>query len=196
MSRPLIIQVVGYKHTGKTTMICKLIEQLRSKALRVATVKHDAHDFDIDREGTDTWRHGQAGASAVAIASPYRTAVMRSEAQPLQRGSIGEREQLERLLSLLGDVDVIVIEGYKAAGYPKILLIREPEHWRLLHELTSVCAVVYWPEAEPPPSVTGNVQPSLLLVPLADAHGSSLNRLLASVQANASKELQGNEGEA
>mgnify|MGYP000100223142 CR=1 FL=1 len=180
VSKPLIIQVVGYKHTGKTTLVCKLVERWKSSSARIATIKHDAHDFNIDREGTDTWRHRQAGAAAVVIASPHRIAVMRSEPQPVQRGTDSERRQLDNLLAQLADMDVVLVEGYKSAAYPKIVLIREHAHWCLLDTLTNVVAAVYWPEAELPVSEANETDSSVLHIPLHEAAGPSMmDRLLA-----------------
>lgn len=182
MSKPFIIQVVGYKHTGKTTLICKLVELLSSSSLRVATVKHDAHDFAIDREGTDTWRHRQAGAAAVVIASPYRMAVMRREQQPITRGSQDELLQLDHLLLQLNDMDIVLVEGYKSAAYPKIVMVREQAHWRLLDELLNVIAAVYWPEAEPVGSGVDEKHTSLLLVALDEALDKALLQRLRAIQ--------------
>ena len=131
---PLIVQVVGYKNTGKTTLVCKLVERFKADGHTVATIKHDAHDFEIDRPGTDTWKQQQAGADMTAITSPHRTAWL--SAAPLS---------LDELIARMAGADVILIEGFKDAPYPKLVLLKQPEDSRLLG-LSGVIAAVCWDE--------------------------------------------------
>ncbi|WP_232345306.1 molybdopterin-guanine dinucleotide biosynthesis protein B [Paenactinomyces guangxiensis] len=126
-----IVQVVGYKNSGKTTLICHLIGQLAEKGLRVGTVKHDSHDFQWDTAGTDTWKHTAAGAHTVAITSTKKTAVFKQKPA-----------SLDELVSGMDDVDVILVEGFKQEKYPKVLLIRNVDDTQLLQQLTNVIAVV------------------------------------------------------
>jgi len=107
-----IVSIVGTSDSGKTTLIERLIPRLIRKGYRVATVKHDVHGFEIDHEGKDSWRHKRAGASTVVLSSPERVAVIKDV----------EREQtLEEIRSAcVGDVDLIVTEGYKRSAFPKI----------------------------------------------------------------------------
>ena len=72
-----IVSVVGKSDSGKTTLIEKLVPELTRRGYRVATVKHDMHGFEVDREGKDSWRHKQAGAHTVVIASPQKIALIR-----------------------------------------------------------------------------------------------------------------------
>ena len=72
-----IISIVGKSDSGKTTLIEKLVPELTRKGYRVATVKHDVHGFEVDREGKDSWRHKQAGAHTVIISSPQKIALIR-----------------------------------------------------------------------------------------------------------------------
>lgn len=131
---PHIVQIVGYKNTGKSTLTAELTRYLSSEGLRVAVIKHDGHDhFQMDHEGTDSYRFNQAGASAVVVMSEKRTAVI--EQQPTS---------LETMLSRLSDYDWILIEGYKAAPYPKLVMIREEQHVAILQKLKGVMAVVSW----------------------------------------------------
>lgn len=131
---PHIVQIVGYKNTGKSTLTAELTRYLSSEGLRVAVIKHDGHDhFQMDHEGTDSYRFNQAGASAVVVMSEKRTAVI--EQQPTS---------LETMLSRLSDYDWILIEGYKAASYPKLVMIREEQHVAILQKLKGVMAVVSW----------------------------------------------------
>ncbi|WP_336781952.1 molybdopterin-guanine dinucleotide biosynthesis protein B [Paenibacillus illinoisensis] len=131
---PHIVQIVGYKNTGKSTLTAELTRYLSSEGLRVAVIKHDGHDhFQMDHEGTDSFRFNQAGASAVVVMSEKRTAII--EQQPTS---------LETMLTRLSDYDWILIEGYKAAPYPKLVMIREEQHLAILQKLKGVMAVVSW----------------------------------------------------
>ena len=75
--RTPVVSVVGRSGSGKTTLIEKLVPALKARGLRVGTIKHDAHRFEIDREGKDSWRHRQAGAEAVLISSREKIALVR-----------------------------------------------------------------------------------------------------------------------
>ncbi|MBI4178755.1 molybdopterin-guanine dinucleotide biosynthesis protein B [bacterium] len=111
-----IFSVVGRKNSGKTTLIERMIPFFKAKGLRVAVVKHDAHDFSIDHEGKDTWRVRKAGADEVIIASGSQMAHMRSLPAPME---VGE------LLSHLASVDVVILEGYKRLNFPKLVVLRD-----------------------------------------------------------------------
>lgn len=117
---PPVVCVVGKKKSGKTTFLEKLIPELARRGLRVGTVKHDTHGFDMDTPGKDTWRHRQAGAAAVAIASPWRLAyIAELETEP----------SLDELAAgLLGHVDIVLTEGYASSDKPKIEVFRTEEH--------------------------------------------------------------------
>lgn len=103
--------VVGKSNSGKTTLIEKLVAELKRRGHRVATIKHDVHGFEIDHEGKDTWRHRQAGADVVVIASPDKMATI--ETLP------GELP-LEEILARIRGVDLIITEGYKRGPLPKL----------------------------------------------------------------------------
>ena len=110
-----VISIVGKSDVGKTTLLEKLIGELKRRGYRVATVKHDAHSFDIDHPGKDTWRHAQAGSDHVVIASPSRIA-------HIQRT---ERElTLPEIVATIGDADIVLTEGYKRGPAPKIEVSR------------------------------------------------------------------------
>lgn len=111
-----IISVVGRKNSGKTTLIERMIPVLRARGLRVAVIKHDAHDFSIDHEGKDTWRFRQAGAEEVIIASSSQMAHMRRLESPVEVGDI---------LGRLGSVDLAILEGYKRLKFPKMIVLRD-----------------------------------------------------------------------
>jgi molybdopterin-guanine dinucleotide biosynthesis protein B len=106
-----VLSVVGAKGAGKTFVIERLVPELRRRGYRIAVLKHDVHGFEIDREGTDTYRIAQAGAEIVAIAGPGRTAVIeRSDgATPLAD-----------LLQWMSGVNLVILEGYSQEDYPKV----------------------------------------------------------------------------
>jgi molybdopterin-guanine dinucleotide biosynthesis protein B len=108
-----IFGVTGWKNSGKTTLTERLVAELTQRGRKVSTVKHAHHAFDIDKEGTDSFRHRQAGAAEVAIVSGNRWALMhelRGEDEPT----------LEAILARLAPCDIVLIEGYKREGHPKI----------------------------------------------------------------------------
>jgi molybdopterin-guanine dinucleotide biosynthesis protein B len=130
---PLVLQVVGYSNSGKTTLLTKVIASLTSCGYKIGTIKHDAHDFEMDKPGKDTWKHREAGAAIVSITSANKTAVI-----------MQENRTIEELLPLYEGMDIVIIEGYKFAGYPKVVVLRDPKHQELLDNVTSVLAVASW----------------------------------------------------
>lgn len=112
-----VIGFCGYSGSGKTTLVEQLIARLRLAGLRVSVVKHAHHDFDIDHEGKDSWRHRQAGAFEVVIASNRRLAKIR-EYPALEEPTV------EQLVAELVDCDWVLVEGFKHAPLAKI------EVWR------------------------------------------------------------------
>lgn len=119
-----IISIVGKSDSGKTTLIEKLVPELTRRGYRVATVKHDIHGFEVDREGKDSWRHKQAGAHTVVISSPNKVALIRDVEKDLTLDEIREK--------LIQDVDLILSEGYKKDIQPKIEVFRKEKHKKLL----------------------------------------------------------------
>ena len=115
---PQIICIVGRSQSGKTTLIEKLIPVLKHKGYRIGTIKHSHHIFDFDKSGKDSWRHKDAGADAVIIASPGKIAMVKND----QQGT------LESLLDYFGDLDLVITEGYKGAHQPKIEVVRAARH--------------------------------------------------------------------
>lgn len=114
MSCPSVIFVSGPSHSGKTTLIELLIPRLRQAGFRVGTIKH-AHDgCDMDHPGKDSWRHAQAGASAVTIIAPRQTALLIQTEKDMQLSQV--------VGQMAPYVDLILVEGYKNVNGPKILL--------------------------------------------------------------------------
>jgi molybdopterin-guanine dinucleotide biosynthesis protein B len=119
-----IISIVGKSDSGKTTLIEKLLPELTRRGYRVATVKHDVHGFEVDREGKDSWRHKQAGAHTTLIASPNKVALIRDVEKDLTLEEIRNK--------FIHDVDLLLSEGYKKDVQPKIEIFRKEKHRELL----------------------------------------------------------------
>ena len=131
MSNIPIYSVVAYSGTGKTTLLEKLVPELKSRGLRLAVIKHDAHEFAIDHEGKDSWRLTQAGADVMIVASKNKAAIIENRPVPI-----------ETLLSRIDDVDIILTEGYKHGSWPKIAVRREGSGKPLPLPPEECCAIV------------------------------------------------------
>ncbi len=128
------VQIVGYKNTGKTTLVCRLAEQLAERGFRIGTVKHDGHDFEPDVPGTDSWKHRRSGAAVTAVVSDRRTAWFE------ERSS-----ELSELLTRMADrVDLVIVEGWKRERYPKLALVQTEDQLPLLNELEYVVGTASW----------------------------------------------------
>lgn len=114
MSPIPVIAFSAWSGTGKTTIIEKLIPELRSRGLKIAVVKHDAHDFEIDKEGKDSWRFSRAGADVTVITSGEKTALLEQRSLSLQD-----------VLSRIHGVDLILAEGYNQENLPRIGISRK-----------------------------------------------------------------------
>jgi molybdopterin-guanine dinucleotide biosynthesis protein B len=107
---PPIVSIIGKSKSGKTTLIEKLIGELKSRGYRVATIKHTHHKLSFDEPGKDSWRHIQAGSEATVISTDENTVLLK----PASEG-------LEPLAHLIGEgYDIILTEGYKTGDAPKI----------------------------------------------------------------------------
>lgn len=109
--------VVGWKNAGKTGLMERLVAEITARGITVSTVKHAHHSFDVDHPGKDSFRHRQAGASEVLLASGNRIALMQE-----LRGA--PEPPLAELLLQLSSVDLVLIEGYKRDTHPKIEAFR------------------------------------------------------------------------
>jgi molybdopterin-guanine dinucleotide biosynthesis protein MobB len=119
-----IVSLVGKSDSGKTTLLEKLVKQLTFRGYRIGTIKHDAHSFEIDHEGKDSWRHKQAGAAVTIISSPAKLALVTDTDHDHTLSEI-------RALYMRG-VDLIMTEGYKRESHPKIEVFRQEMHRELL----------------------------------------------------------------
>ncbi len=108
-----VFGLVGWKNSGKTTLMVRLVTLLTDRGLKISTVKHADLHFDIDQPGKDSHRHRTAGATEVVVTSPRRWALiheLRAEPEP----DLGE------LLNRMVEVDLVLIEGFKKRGHDKI----------------------------------------------------------------------------
>jgi len=108
-----VIGLAGWSGAGKTTLLTRLIPHFNAQGLRVSVIKHAHHQFDVDVPGKDSWRHREAGAAEVLVASANRWALMHE-----LRGAPEPR--LPELLSKLSAVDLVVVEGFKREPHRKI----------------------------------------------------------------------------
>jgi len=108
-----VIGLAGWSGAGKTTLVAALIPWLGGRGLRVSTIKHAHHGFDVDRPGKDSHAHRAAGAGQVLVASSVRWALMTE-----LRGA--PEPSLAALLARLDPVDLVIVEGFKRDGHPKI----------------------------------------------------------------------------
>lgn len=110
---PLIISVVGPSGAGKTTVIERLVPMLRAAGLRVGTSKHASHGYTADREGSDSWRHQQAGADTVLLVGPSGAAVFLAQQISHPDADTDPHQDIARLLARhMHNVDVVLCEGY------------------------------------------------------------------------------------
>lgn len=117
--RPPMISFVGPSGTGKTTLIERVIASMAVRGHRVGAIKHDAHRIELDTEGKDSWRFREAGAHATALVGRDQFAWF---------GADGTTPPLDRIVALLfPDVDLILVEGYRTAGLPTVVVDR-PDH--------------------------------------------------------------------
>lgn len=113
-----VVCFVGRSNSGKTTVIERIIPELVRAGYKVATVKHAGHGFDLDTEGKDSWRHKRAGASAVVVLSKGSLAMFADVSDEIKPEDVRDR-------FLDGDTDLIIAEGWKSDGYPKIMVVRD-----------------------------------------------------------------------
>jgi molybdopterin-guanine dinucleotide biosynthesis protein B len=112
-----VVGLAGWSGAGKTTLITQVVPLLKRRGVRVATVKHAHHAFEIDRPGKDSWLHREAGATEVAIVSSRRWAIvheLRDEREP----------PLTEILAKLSPADLVIVEGFKRHALPKLEIFR------------------------------------------------------------------------
>ena len=113
-----IIAVVGKSKSGKTTLIERLIPEIKKRGYSVGSVKHAHHGFEIDQKGKDSYRHRAAGADVVVIASPDEIAMVKRI----------EHDSLDNVENFFDDVDLVLVEGYTRTRPPKIEIFDQSSH--------------------------------------------------------------------
>lgn len=134
-----VVSIVGKSNAGKTTFMEKLITELKARGIKVCTIKHDVHGFDIDKPGKDTWRHAQAGADTVVISSQNKFAMIRK---------VQEELTLDQIVAMASnDIDIVITEGYKKSNKLKIEINRSERSKELLcppEELMAMVSDSHW----------------------------------------------------
>jgi len=121
-----IMGLAGWSGAGKTTLVAKLIPAITARGLKVSTIKHAHHAFDVDRPGKDSYMHRMAGATEVLVSSQNRFALMHE-----LRGA--PELSLNELLAKLAPVDLVIVEGYKREPHPKLEIFRAAVGKPLIH---------------------------------------------------------------
>lgn len=133
MSIPIVL-FIGKSGAGKTTLMEKIITELKARNYRVGTIKHHSHSgFEIDYPGKDSWRHAQAGSNYVVIAAPDRIATIRP---------LNHELTLDEIVVGMTDLDIILVEGYRRTGKPSIEVMRAENSKELISDPTQLIAVV------------------------------------------------------
>ena len=132
-----IIGVVGWKDTGKTTLIEKLIKEFNLRNLTVSTIKHSHHRISVDKEGTDTFRHFNAGARETILASKKKWIKFSREL-----GEYGS--SLNSIIKQIIPVDLVIIEGFKTEDHKKIEIVNGMSDKQPLFETDkTICGLIF-----------------------------------------------------
>ncbi|AHJ65443.1 Molybdopterin-guanine dinucleotide biosynthesis protein B [Granulibacter bethesdensis CGDNIH4] len=144
IAKPKILGIAGWSGSGKTTLLTSLIPLLIASGLRVSTIKHAHHGFDLDHPGKDSWRHREAGAHEVMLMGEARWALLH------EPRADEEAPDLDRLVQRMALVDVILVEGFRSYPHPKIEVYRpatgKPPLWPDRRDIVAVAASPFPPE--------------------------------------------------
>ena len=142
-----IIGLAGWSGSGKTTLVTKLIPRLIARGIRVSTLKHAHHGFDLDQPGKDSFFHRAAGATEVIISSAKRWAILhelREEPEWDLRG----------LVAKMSPVDIVLVEGFKRDAFPKLEIHRVANGKPLIHpedpHIVAIASDIALPQAKVP----------------------------------------------
>ncbi|MDB3085128.1 molybdopterin-guanine dinucleotide biosynthesis protein B [Clostridioides difficile] len=128
-----ILSVVSYSGVGKTTLIEGIIKELNKEGYNVGVIKHTCHDFDIDEEGKDTYKHRKSGAKKVCIISDKRVAYIEE---------LKDNNPLYEMIQLYRDMDLIIIEGYKNYRFRRLEITRENKYKDILSNRSDLIGIV------------------------------------------------------
>ncbi|MFC1535009.1 molybdopterin-guanine dinucleotide biosynthesis protein B [Thermodesulfobacteriota bacterium] len=113
--QPPLVLIVGNSGSGKTSLLVRLVPELKKRGLRIGTIKHHHRDFEIDYPGKDSWRHKRAGAERTMISSPNRIGIVMDA---------DHDHTLDELVPFFSGMDIIIAEGYKGENRPKVEIFR------------------------------------------------------------------------
>ena len=130
-----IVGIVGWKNSGKTYFVSKIINKLKIKNYRVASIKHAHHEFDIDHKDTDSYIHRKAGSTQVIVSSSKRWVKITE----LDNSS---EKTLDYLINQLTNVDIVIVEGFKNYDHPKIEIIKTEKNEYLFNKIKNIKAVI------------------------------------------------------
>lgn len=137
MTKLKCIGISGWKDSGKTTLAAGLVAVFSSRGLRISTIKHAHHSFDLDTPGTDSYRHREAGANEVAIVSANRWAIQHELKE-------SNEPTFDEILEKLAPCDLVLVEGYKRERFPKIEVIgnggSENPIWKVDSEVLAIAS--------------------------------------------------------
>ncbi|MDG1463433.1 MAG: molybdopterin-guanine dinucleotide biosynthesis protein B [Gammaproteobacteria bacterium] len=142
-----VFGIAGFKNSGKTTLVVELLRFFVSQGLRVATLKHAHHEFDVDHPGKDSYQHREAGAAEVMVVSAKRWAHLREF-------NATEEPTFDEALAQLGEVDLVLVEGWKNGYHPRLELRRSDVKARSLAQddpgIKAIVSDIPLPEAKVP----------------------------------------------
>ena len=130
-----IVGIVGWKNSGKTFFASQIINKLKTKNYKVASIKHAHHEFDIDQKNTDSYIHREAGSLQVIISSSKRWV-------KITELNNSKEKSLNELLNELSEVDVVIVEGFKNDNHPKIEIIKKSSDDYLFNKISNIRAVI------------------------------------------------------
>jgi molybdopterin-guanine dinucleotide biosynthesis protein B len=175
-----VIGLAGWSGAGKTTLLVRLIPELQRRGVSVSTLKRAHHAFDIDQPGKDSYRHREAGAREVLIASSRRYALLhelRDEAEP----------GLAMLLGRLAPVDIVIVEGFKNERHPKIEIHRAANGEPFLHrDRPGIVAIATDAAPDPGDCPVVHLDDIPAIADLVLAHAAPLATVLALLGSGAS----------
>jgi molybdopterin-guanine dinucleotide biosynthesis protein B len=182
MKQARILGVVGWSGSGKTTLLTRLIPVLSGRGLKIATLKHAHHAFDVDQPGKDSYEHRKAGASEVIVSSARRW---------VQMHEVGEAAEatLAELLQRLSPCDLVLIEGFKSERHPKMEVFRKAAQKSPLHpddrRIVAIASDQEFPDAAVPVVDLNNTE---AVADLVCARAESLEQVLAALSTHQSEE--------
>ena len=130
-----IVGIVGWKNSGKTYFVSKIINKLKTKKYRVASIKHAHHKFEIDHKDTDSYIHRKSGSTQVIVSSSKRWA-------KITELNDSKEPTLNYLLNQLSKTDIVIVEGFKNDNHPKIEIIKKGNNDYLFNKISNIKAVI------------------------------------------------------